>query len=170
MRRSLSCDDIRDKSKKVYENILKTDKLKNAENICVYMSSFNEVDTSGIIKYCLNTGKNVFVPVVDGANIYLCRYEENTEKGAFGISEPVNKIRKNTDEIDVFIIPGLAFGVNGGRVGFGKGYYDKLMKNTGCVKIGILYDFQLVDNIESESHDIMMDWLITESKVIKCEI
>jgi 5-formyltetrahydrofolate cyclo-ligase len=170
IRRSLSCDDIREKSNKVFENILKSGKLAKAKNICVYMNAFNEVDTSDIIKYCLDVGKEVFVPVVDGDNIYICKYEESTEKGAFGISEPVNKVKKNTDEIDVFIIPGLAFSVRGGRVGFGKGYYDKLLNNTTGIRIGILYNFQLVENIENESHDILMNWLITESKVIKCEV
>ena len=170
LRRSLSCDDIRERSNKIYNNIIKTGILEKAENVCIYMSAFNEVDTSEMINYCLDKGKNVYVPVIEGDDIYICRYEEETEKGAFGISEPVNKVKKNQSEIDVFIIPGLAFDKKGGRAGFGKGYYDKLMKNTNALKVAILYDFQLVDDIEKESHDILMDYVITESLVIKCEI
>ena len=97
-------------------------------------------------------------------------YEESTEKGAFGISEPVNKTQYSKYDIDLFIIPGLAFGMQGERVGFGKGYYDKLLKNTDAIKTGFLYDFQLTDEIEPEKHDIYMDYLITESKVIDCAL
>jgi len=169
-RRSLSPAEVEKLSREACDLLFETEFFSKSEVVCVYMSAFNEVDTKYITEKCLKLQKTVIVPVVDGDDIYPAVYDENTKKGAFGISEPVNKTQHSKYDIDLFIIPGLAFGRCGERVGFGKGYYDKLLKNTDGIKTGFLYDFQLTDEIETEKHDIYMDYLITESKVIDCAL
>lgn len=170
LRRSLSCEHIKDMSQRICQNLFELDIFKNAKTVCVYMSAFNEVDTASVIEKCLSENKTVIVPVVDGDDIYTAEYSPATSKGAFGIREP--QIKKPTDIncADLVIVPGLAFSKSGGRVGFGKGYYDKLLKNTKAEKAGFLYDFQLVETVKTESHDILMNYLITESRVIDCGI
>ena len=165
-RKEQSPEDIQNKSQAVCRFFIDLPAFKNARTVCVYMSAFGEVDTSLIIKACIELGKKVAVPVVDGDDIYLSCLQGDLEKGAFGIMEPSKKTVVDPKEVDVFAVPGLAFDKCGGRVGFGKGYYDKLLSATCATKVGLLYDFQLLDKLPCHEHDIMMDCLICESKVL----
>ena len=163
-----ACHDITAKSLAVCLSFEEMAEFQNAKWVCVYMNAFGEVDTSHIIDACRRMEKDVAVPVVEGEDIYLCRLSGRTHKGAFGIQEPEKKEIIPVSLIDVFAVPGLAFDSNGARVGFGKGYYDKLLAQTNSPKVGLLYEFQLVEQIPYDSHDIFMDYLITERQVIHC--
>ena len=66
----------------------------------------------------------------------------------------------------VILVPGLAFDRNGGRMGFGKGYYDRLLESSNAVKIGLCYDFQILEKIPTESHDVPMNFVITEKEIL----
>ncbi len=169
MRRSLDKDRVRDSSQIICENLFGLSAFSESRNICIYMSSFNEVDTDGIIKRCSALGKNVFVPCVRGDDIFISAYSDDMVTASFGIREPENAVPADKDEIDLFIVPALAFDRRGARVGFGRGYYDRLLSGTDAVKIGLLYDFQLLERIETQAHDIYMDYLIYEGGVIFCE-
>lgn len=168
LRRQLGKNEVMEKSGAVCGAFLRSDFFLNSRTICVYMSAFNEVDTSAVLKACAFFGKKILLPVTEGDEIYVCRYAGETSEGAFGIREPRKKIREDKHSAEVFIVPALAFDRRGARVGFGKGFYDRLLEGTKAVKIGFLYDFQLVDYINSKEHDINMDYLITESRVIDC--
>ena len=87
------------------------------------------------------------------------------KKGAHGIPEPTEIVPISIEEIEIILVPGLAFDKTGARMGFGKGYYDKLLETRKAIKIGICYDFQLLDKIPSEPHDVPMDIIITEKRV-----
>jgi 5-formyltetrahydrofolate cyclo-ligase len=87
-------------------------------------------------------------------------------RGAYGILEPVSIKKAEVSDIDLIIVPGIAFDINGGRCGFGKGYYDRLLCESKAKKIGLCYDFQLVREIETDEHDIPMDMIITERRII----
>ena len=86
--------------------------------------------------------------------------------GSFHIEEPTGDDIEDIDNIELIIVPGIAYDNRGNRVGRGKGYYDRLLSRTKATKIGIGYDFQLVDEIDSEPHDITMDIVITDSRII----
>ena len=77
----------------------------------------------------------------------------------------VNLCKENN--IDVILVPGLAFDRNGGRMGFGKGYYDRLLESSKAVKIGLCYDFQILEKIPTESHDVPMNFVITEKEILE---
>ena len=83
--------------------------------------------------------------------------------------EPEATSKADASDIDVVIVPGIAFGRNGARIGFGKGCYDGFLKNLGAVKVGFCYDYQICGGFIGEEHDINMDFLITESGVQACE-
>jgi len=68
--------------------------------------------------------------------------------------------------LDIAIIPGVAFDIRGMRLGYGKGYYDRLIKNLHCPKIALAYEFQIVDNIPEEEHDHLMNKIVTEKRII----
>ena len=88
-------------------------------------------------------------------------------KSRLGILEPLREKKTvNTDEIDLVIVPGLAFDKSGNRLGHGKGYYDRYLERCGenVFFIGIAYDFQVLDTIPADAHDIKMNMIVTESR------
>lgn len=167
-RKSLTEYELESKSRAICTAFTALKAFKIAKNVCVYMSAFKEPDTKAIIEECLKLEKNVSVPVIDGDEIYLCKYSPETVSGAYGIREPEYRTKVDVQDVDIFAVPALAFDKKGGRVGFGKGYYDSLLKDSKVVKAGLLYEFQLIENVPVMEHDILMDYLVTEKQVICC--
>jgi len=163
-----------DKNKKIkldlqiQSNILSNSKFIEAKKVLFYVSFKNEVDTINLIKQSFEQ-KEIFVPKVNEDELEIYRIEslDDLEEGAYGILEPSNKNqRAKFVEIDLALIPGVAFDLSGHRIGFGKGFYDKLNQNLTCLKVGLAYNFQIVDNIPAEKHDLPVDLIITENKII----
>ncbi len=141
---------------------------------CIYISSKpGEVDTQGLIHSALEEGKRVCVPVIEPENAELGLVEinslDNLEPGYFGILEPQNGVRQPLDSIDwdLAVVPGIAFDRLGHRIGFGKGYYDKLLAAKDSPKIGLAYNFQVVEPFETLPHDVAMDLIFTENETIQ---
>ncbi len=128
-----------------------------------------EVITKPLIDVLLKAGRNVFVPKVNEYNV-LSTHKIHTlldlKIGAFGIEEPIT-FSTNTTNFDCIIVPMLGADLKGNRVGYGRGFYDRFLEKTSGVKIGIVYDACLVDELESEAHDIPLDLIITENRVIE---
>ena len=170
-RRALSKDIIKKSSAEICRQLFTLDEMKNAESVCVFLSAFNEPDTMRIIKQLWKDGKKVSAPVSDTETktLSLFRIEsiEDLHKGAYGILEPEKTKSVSEEDIDVILVPGLAFDKKGGRMGFGEGYYDRLLAKSRATRIGLCYDFQLMDSIPTEEHDVSMNYIITAEKVIK---
>ena len=93
---------------------------------------------------------------------------EDLEENKMGILEPKDNFNKKPDKIDLMILPGLAFHLNGGRIGYGGRYYDRyLMDRNEVLKISLCYEVQIIDKIPMEEHDIEYDYLITENRALK---
>lgn len=170
-RRDLTAYTVKELSGKIEENLLSLECVKNAETVCVFLSAFKEPDTSVIIEKFQEAGKKIAVPVTDTEHISLSLSyidgKNDLKKGAYGINEPSVIKPVKTKDIDVMFVPGLAFDRRGGRMGFGKGYYDRLLEDADCVKIGLCYDFQLYDRIPIQSHDVMMDFVVTDKEIVE---
>lgn len=172
-RRSLSYDEIKEKSKKASVLFLKSDIYKNAKTIMLYYPLGNETDTSYIFECAAKDKKNIVYPITDMKTNYLTAViaDDGTSfsKGGYSVFEPNSDkvIDKNT--IDVVIVPGIAFDKKGYRVGFGKGCYDRFLEDINALKIGFCYNFQIADAILFDEHDICMDYLISEDGLIDCE-
>lgn len=168
-RRNMTTDEVKEKSAVIQDALFSLDCFKNADTACTFISAFKEPDTAAIIKRLLFDGKKVVVPVTDTDNTTLIlSYIEDMsdlEKGAFGILEPTAIKPASESDIDAVLVPGLAFDIRGGRMGFGKGYYDRFLEKTDAVKIALCYDFQLFDKIPTEPHDVPMDIIITENGI-----
>ena len=150
------------KSKQISEKLLYTDEYRQAENILCYWSMSDEVSTHEFVIEAARN-KRVFLPVVSG-NILLIReftgVENLVEGTSFSIPEPDFDTEEiEIRDIDLVIVPGVAFDLGGGRLGRGKGFYDKLLAGADVYKIGICFDFQLVDEIPRDEHDVLMDKL-----------
>ena len=155
-------EDRYNKSMIIKNKIMNLDIYKNSKVIALYSSMKSEVDTKELIKESLELGKKVLLPRILNKNkmIFIeINNDTNYERNTFGVLEPIGIEEKN---IDLMIIPGVAFDKDNNRLGYGRGYYDKYLKDKDLYKIGICFHEQLVDNIEVDEHDIKMDLIITD--------
>ena len=170
-RREMTVEEVEVKSKKACRYFLESDFYKNAKTIMLYMPLGNETDTTDIINRAFTDGKKVAFPVTDEASgdITPCYATAQTQfsKGGFSVREPDVTVGANAKDFDIIIVPGIAFDVQGNRIGFGKGCYDKLLVKTNALKVGFCYDLQICDNIPTEEFDIKMDYIITEKGINK---
>lgn len=125
-----------------------------------------EVDIWPLIRLGIESGKNVYMPsYLENQDEYCFRRLfaiEELQKGRFGIFEPPpTSPRPENNVLDLIIIPGLAFDFYGGRLGRGKGYYDRLLAQYRGIKCGVAYTCQLVAEIPMDTQDVKMDWLVT---------
>ena len=138
-----------------------------ADNILLYHSLPDELSTHAFIEKW-HDRKHFFLPRVNGVNLDILPYNRSTlSLGAFHIEEPEGDDVTDISEIELIVVPGIAYDRHGNRVGRGKGYYDRLLASTRATKIGVGYDFQLVDEIDAEPHDVVMDLIVTEHEIIR---
>ena len=133
--------------------------------VCTYIHTDSEVDiTNDLIGY-----KQLITSYLVSSDIELCLYKEPFIKNALNILEPENPIK--IKEVDVFLVPGVAFTTSGKRLGRGGGYYDKLLsKYPDTLKIGITFNERIMQDLPTENHDISMDYVFTNDKYYKSEI
>lgn len=143
-----------------------------AQAIALYSPIHNEVDTSLVMRAAMTLGKMVLFPIAAGGRVIFrsVSVPGDLKPGAYGIPEPAaSGPQVDPAAVDIIVIPGIAFDLTGHRVGYGKGYYDKTLhplegRGRFC---GFCYDFQLVDEFHGEPHDVRMDWIITEKRIIR---
>ncbi|TDX47995.1 5-formyltetrahydrofolate cyclo-ligase [Orenia marismortui] len=176
LRKNMYNKDIEEKSIEVKNKLFALEEFDSAQSIMLYVAFRNEVRTETMIKDCLDMGKKVIVPVtdIDNRELYLSElkdYDLELTQGSYGILEPESNYIRIVDlsEVDLVVLPGLAFDKRGNRLGYGGGYYDKLLaKNSNLTKIAICFDFQIIANVVFDNHDIKMDKIISEEQVIVC--
>lgn len=146
--------------------------------VCTYMPFRSELDITPVMAWCWEQGFHVLVPRANRMRrtLHLHRIESyhDVETGAWGIREPKDTAEAWNGErpIDLIITPGLAFDTQGGRLGYGGGYYDRFMRSyqrAGLpqpVRMAIAYDMQVVDKVPMDTHDLSVDLLVTESGML----
>lgn len=141
-------------------------RIANARVIMAYCSLPDEVDTHLLLDNLSRMGKKIVLPAVIGDTEMEARiYNAPTDLaiGAYGIHEPKGKRFKKLEDIDVVIVPGMAFDAEGHRLGRGKGYYDRFLNQIpDSYKIGICFSFQMQSSVPSGRYDIAMNEVITE--------
>jgi len=167
IRDSLSPEDISRKSKAIEERLFEDEFFKDAGTVAVYIPKGNEVNTKSIIERALKEGKEVLVPVTND-EISMCKFVsfDDLIQGKFNVPEPKEKVPKD-HAAQVVLVPGVVFGKCMHRIGYGKGYYDKYFKNSKAYRIGICYDFQVMEKLPKHEHDIPMNRIITDKRLIK---
>lgn len=160
------------KSQKIRENALALDAVQSAQTIALYASTPDEVITRGMPEVLLMQGKTVVYPCTHKQHLtwHSIRSQDDLIPGkGLSIPEPnADRCREvAVDTIDLFFVPGVAFDRFGGRIGFGGGYYDRTLEHAreDAAVFGLAYDFQVVPVLSVESHDQMMDGVITERGV-----
>ena len=170
-RSSLSLEEVNKKSELIIENLAPY--LKNAQNIMIFMDMKNEVRITKLIE--LYPEKNFFISkIVNSKNreMKINKYNENElVLHKFGYYESSSDDFYDEKILDIVIVPALAFDSSKNRIGFGGGYYDTFLnkvreKNKNTLFIGVCYDFQMIEEVPIEGHDITLDLVINESEVL----
>jgi 5-formyltetrahydrofolate cyclo-ligase len=144
---------------------------KNASSVLLYSAIGTEADTSLLLSAA--EGRSILFPKISGESLDLYRMipESRWVDGRFGIAEPDprNWQPSRLTDVDLALVPGLAFDLHGGRLGRGRGFYDRLLSERAFrgSKIGFGWDWQIVDLVPSEEHDIRMDYIVTERKLLQ---
>ncbi len=171
-RKALSAEAVRESSEAIRRRLLALSEVAEARVIHCYVSAkHNEVDTRRLISDALEEGKRIVVPVTDLRQRRLDHSEikclDELERSVFGLLEPKEEYRRpiGINEIDLVIVPGLAFDPQGNRIGFGGGFYDRFLSVVQAPKIALAYSFQVLEKIEAGPHDVRMDKVVTDERV-----
>jgi 5-formyltetrahydrofolate cyclo-ligase len=165
-------------SEKIIERLMAMSPYDRAVHVMWYVDVRDEVRTRPSLNRILSSKKQIVVPYCRGDELRLFRLRRMDElsPGAFGILEPRDELRGQRDrdadpkEQQLVIVPGVAFDDQGGRLGHGQGFYDRLLAQVdrATVLVGLAYECQVFPSIPVNDHDIAMDWLVTEKRTIRC--
>ena len=135
-----------------------------ADRVLIYNSLPDELSTREFISRWEGR-KHFYLPRVNGLDLDILPYSRtHTHLGAFHIEEPDGDDTADVAEVDVIIVQAVAYDRSGNRVGRGKGFYDRLLSRAKALTVGVCYDFQLLDEdeIETESHDVPVNFIIAD--------
>ncbi len=162
-------------STKIVDRFMELPEYQSAKTVMFYVDVRDEVQTRQALPSALASGKRIVVPYcLDGElELFWLENMEELELGMYRILEPRNELRTITSkhlqpsDLDLVMVPGVAFDRNGGRTGHGKGYYDKLLQHArlDAPLIALAFECQMFEKIPAESHDIYMDKIVTENEV-----
>lgn len=175
LRSNLSYDVWQTASHAAQKQLVRLKQFSDAGCIALYMPIRNEVDTRLALDTCLQKGQKVLLPRVSGKDLLFCNVEnlEQLTKGCYGISEPCTICQiVPLSTADLVVVPGVAFDRQGHRIGFGQGFYDRCLAGVSkkATLVGLCHDFQIVEQIQAEQHDINMDLLVSEHQVIDLKL
>lgn len=164
-----------DKNSEIFKNLTDMPEYKNAKQILMYMALDNEVNIDSLVDYSIMNGKSVAVPYcinADGSmEFYYINNTENLISGSFGIREPdISVCKKVTDFSDsIVIVPAIAFDTNGYRLGYGKGYYDRFLKNYSFISVGLCYNSLIQKSLPINEYDQKVDYIVTDTRIIRVD-
>lgn len=168
-RKALTLDSYEKKSAAIREKLENLSEFRSSQKIMAYVSTEEEVDTRELIRDCFAKNQTVYIPKVDRNELKIMPVNkwEVLEPGAYSILEPMLNTGEEADpmDLDLILVPGIAFDKKGHRIGYGGGFYDKVLKKTPAIRVGLCFDEQLVDEIPNEPHDVPMNIVITDSKI-----
>jgi len=155
------------KSRRILRKLSQEPIFQRAEHVAFYYGIAPEVETKSFLKKILKD-KNIYLPRIDPKkSLILCRVQslsKDLKKGVYNIMEPRAFCEKRSvSRMDIIIVPGVAFDKNGGRLGRGGGYYDRLLRKAGkAIKIGLGFREQFVKKVPMTASDVWMDQIITD--------
>lgn len=183
-RNNLSRDEIKSKSEKIEKELFSLPEFQRAKTVMFYVSFRSEVETEKMTRNALKLKKKIVIPVVHGEKIVVSEIKnlkKELTKGSFGIKEPKKEFRRrvNQKEIDLVVVPGVVFDKRGGRLGYGRGYYDRFLRSKSirsrmsrsrqCALIGLAFDLQIARKIPLVKRDMKVDKIVTESGIVDCK-
>lgn len=169
-RSELTDGEVNSKSKLVFLKIEEKNELYDKGSFGIYLATKNEVDTKSIIDKLVLLKKEVFLPrfFEKEKAYFFVKFSgwKELESGYYGIMQPKSSKKADIKKINVIFIPGIAFDKKGVRLGWGTGTYDQLLKGSKALKIALAYDFQIVESLPQEEHDVKVDMIVTDKRVV----
>lgn len=168
LKRIYTKENLQKRSEDILRFLEKTPLFQKAQCIALYNALPGEVQTASFIHKWYKQ-KQILLPIVIGNDLKLLPYkgDESLKAGAFGIMEPIDDGTViPDDDIDMIVVPGIAFDKDRNRLGRGKGYYDRLLSALKASSVGLCFDFQLKNRIPVEPFDRKVDLVITEKEII----
>ena len=171
-------------AEKILERLKEWPAFQEAKVVAGFSGAHGEIDTENILRHVLASGKTLLLPYIgsaaDGSSrlfmAIIRDYDQDLHEGAFGILEPkIDSVgaglkpapTESTPEPDLILMPGLAFDERGGRVGRGKGFYDRYLDGKDSLKVGVAFEAQLLrKKLALEPHDQLLDGLVTERRLL----
>lgn len=159
--------------KKICENLMASDFYKDADTVLFYAALDDEINIDECIKSALSQGKRAALPVCldDNGNMkfYYINSLKDIKTGFFGVREPDINICEEVMDFSssVCIVPGIAYDKQGYRLGYGKGYYDRFLKNFTFISLGLCYNELMMDFLPTDEYDISVDYIITQDGLLK---
>ncbi len=172
IRQKSDVENSKEKERKITERLIKSQIFLEADAVFLYAALNNELSADEIALEAERLKKKTAFPLCEDENGKMKFYFtelKNLKKGMYGIREP-DKLKSEKayfTEKSLCIVPGLAFGVNGERLGKGKGYYDRFLSEFTGKNVGLSFEERISDRIPMEKHDIKIDYLVTENKIYK---
>lgn len=156
----------------IRENLICSDLYLDAKQVLFYACLDDEINIDECIADALLLGKKAALPVcIDeqgNMEFYYINSLSDLKIGFFGVREPdTEKCEKVTDFSDsVCIVPAIAYDKNGYRLGYGKGYYDRFLKNNSLISVGVCYNELIEDNLPQDEYDVSVNYIVTQSGLI----
>lgn len=177
-RDSLSRSDQRDHARRVLEHIVSLEQFVEARTILLYVDFRSELGTGPLMEKVIGSGKRLVLPVTlvkerDLLAVSISDPARELSPGYCSIPEPRTGIRARQTvsplEIDLIFLPGSVFDERGGRMGYGGGFYDRFVSNRApqAFRIGLAHELQMVPEAPLEEHDAVLDFIITEERIIE---
>ncbi len=170
LRREIPDPARQQKNLAIQQNLLSLAEIQTAKSIFCFISYGTEVNTHGIIDQLLANGKRLAVPkIMDSGQMIAVHFQgwEELEPGQLGILTPHTSVAM-VERFDITITPGLGFSEKGERLGFGRAYYDKWFQlNESGMKVALAYEPQILADLPTDDHDIKVDMIITEDRLIR---
>ncbi len=170
--------EISRKSRRIHKYLFQLPQLFSAKQILLYLHFRSEVETQQLLEVFIEMGKIVSVPLCHPQKhlfnaVRIQHPKTELAPGFLGILEPVPEIsttgKIDPDLIDLIIIPGSVFDLQGGRLGYGGGYYDRFLERApGALRVALAFALQLTEKLSLQPHDQRMDFIITEQGIISC--
>jgi len=167
-RDNTSFDFMKIASEKIQKKLKKINVFRDAQKIGMYYPIGSEVLTQDIIQELLSNGKDVFLPKVMGKKMEFRKITNfsSLEKGSFDIMEPKDDCQTD-NSLDVVLVPTVGISPVGVRLGYGHGFYDKFLAEHKVITISLTLEKQIVKNIPKSEHDIIINWIITEDRILE---
>ena len=167
-RDNTSFDLLKIASEKMQRKLKKIYAFKNAKKVGVYYPIQSEIFTQDIIQELISDGKEVFLPKVIEEKIEFRKIKDfsSLEKGRFDIMEPKDNCPTDNN-LDVILIPTIGISPDGVRLGYGHGFYDKFLAENKITTISLTLEKQIIRNIPKSDHDVLIDWIATEDKILQ---
>lgn len=163
----LSAEERANAAQTVFDLLEQTAAFLMADKILMYHSLPDELSTREFIARW-HSRKHFYLPRVNGVNLDILPYDESRlHLGAFQIEEPTGSDTADVDEMELIVVPGVAFDRRGNRLGRGKGFYDRLLRQTRATTIGVGFECQIFDDLAPEPHDVPLHLVITENGIYR---